>query len=94
MNPISTQLCIFIERKIERLEKKIIEQKFELELYSHKICLREKEYLIDNVFDISYRNATEEVGFLYLHTNEGVIPTLTKTDPKPFIESFRKVKQS
>ncbi|WP_078428970.1 hypothetical protein [Alkalihalobacterium alkalinitrilicum] len=93
MDPISTQHCIFVEQKIEYTKKLTIEKNFNIELYSDKIRLMDKELLLEHVFDISYRRATNEIGFLYLHTNQGVIPNLVKTNPTPFIDTFRKVKQ-
>ncbi|WP_209122843.1 hypothetical protein [Alkalihalobacillus sp. BA299] len=93
MDLISTHNCIEVEQKIEFTKKYTIEKNFDIELYSDKIRLKEKEFLLENVFDISYRKVTKEIGFLYLHTNQGVIPSLVKTDPISFIDNFRKIKR-
>ncbi|MFV8826841.1 hypothetical protein [Alkalihalobacterium sp. APHAB7] len=93
MKPIFTQVCIEVEQKIEYTKKYTVEKNFDMELFTDKIRSRDKEILLEHVFDISYRQATEKIGFLYLHTNQGVLPHLVKTNPTPFIDTFKKVKQ-
>jgi hypothetical protein len=77
-----------IQREINCLEQKKVEQERHLYLYNSKVVTKYREFTISDVFDMSYRTIGNEGGFLYLHTSKGVYSYKVKTDPKDFITAF------
>ncbi|CAM4513338.1 hypothetical protein FHS16_006060 [Paenibacillus endophyticus] len=63
----------------------VVNERF-IQLYPDKITTRYHEFLIRELFDISYRRLGSEEGFLYLHTKHGIFSYSIKTDPTGFIK--------
>ncbi|WP_456277745.1 hypothetical protein [Bacillus sp. AK128] len=89
---IYSQPYIKIERKIIRLEQQQIKSIEYIELYEDKIVTATNTFSLKNVYDVSYREMSEEFGCLYLHTNQGVFPYYVETTPDQFIGHFRTVR--
>ncbi|OMF25828.1 hypothetical protein BK133_21135 [Paenibacillus sp. FSL H8-0548] len=66
----------------------VIDERF-IHLYADKITTRYHEFLIRELFDISYRHLGSTEGFLYLHTKHGIFSFSIKTDPTGFIKVVR-----
>jgi hypothetical protein len=80
-----------VTRKIERNEQKTLEQEHDLKLYEDRIIVGQEQFAIQDVFDMSYRFQSTLYGFLYLHTNRGVVTFIIKKDPTVFINEYRKL---
>lgn len=94
MNALVTQRCIEVTQEIGILEKRIVETSFELELYEDRIQVKDDYFPLDSVFDISFRfpsNSTNSLGFLYLHTSQGISTFKIKTLPEDLIKEFKKL---
>ena len=93
MDPIARQACVQIRQEIGWTEKRIVEEWYDVVLYQDRIQYKEKEVLLKHVFDLSYRGSENNLGFLYLHTTNGVHSLYVKTAPSQLIDSFRKLKR-
>lgn len=91
MTFITSHPFIEMVRKIERTGQHTIEEEYELELYEDSIRSTYQHYRLNDVFDVSYRFTTGNYGFLYLHTNRGVISFMIKEDPHSFVEEYKKL---
>ncbi|ADU29669.1 hypothetical protein [Evansella cellulosilytica] len=78
-------------RVINSIEQKVIEKQFNIVLYKNKVVTEEKEFLLNHVFDITFHERKGELGFLYLHTNQGVFSFQVKVDPSAFIETYKNI---
>ncbi|MBM7661497.1 hypothetical protein JOC85_002300 [Bacillus mesophilus] len=63
-----------------------------MELHEDKIVTSANTFPLKNVFDVSYREMSEEYGCLYLHTSQGVFPYYTESTPAEFIDHFRNMR--
>jgi hypothetical protein len=91
MQIISSQPYIEISREIKWNRQHYIERKHHLHLYENKIITASEQFPIKDVFDISYRSLSESYGFLYLHTNKGVLSYTVRTNPHHFIGEYKKL---
>ncbi|MGF9695843.1 MULTISPECIES: hypothetical protein [Paenibacillus] len=80
-----------VQREVTGLAQEIKLNERSMILYSDKIVTKYREFSIKDVFDMSFRRIGNEGGFFYLHTSTGVYPYMVKIDPKPFIQSYRKM---
>lgn len=62
-------------------------------LYPDKIKTKHREFAMDEVFDMSYRQIGGEEGMLYLHTNQGVFTYNVRTNPAVMLEAFAEQKK-
>ncbi|WP_246942528.1 hypothetical protein [Bacillus pinisoli] len=85
---IYSQPYIKIERQIIRLEQKQIKRTEFMELYEDKIVTASKTFKLRDVYDVSYREMSDEYGFLYLHTNQGVFPYYVESIPDCFMQHY------
>ncbi|MDF0727388.1 hypothetical protein PY093_11890 [Cytobacillus sp. S13-E01] len=92
MGIIATQKYTIVTRVIESNQQKYIEEEKYLYLYLDRIVSTSHHFLLSDVFDMSYKKISAVVGFLYLHTNQGVFSYTVKTNPKPFIYEYKSVK--
>jgi hypothetical protein len=92
MDILYSQPYIKIERKIIKLEQQQIKSVELMNLYEDKIVTSSNTFLLENVYDVSYREMSGEYGFLYLHTNQGVFPYYIDTAPDPFIDHYRNIR--
>ena len=78
-----------INRTIEFNQQKSVKTEHRIMLYESKILTSSHQFKIENVFDISYRVLSEDSGFLYLHTNQGVFAFVVTSDPSSFMEKVK-----
>ncbi|MBM7703914.1 hypothetical protein [Metabacillus iocasae] len=91
MSILASQPYIIVTRSIQVTQQRYIETEQHLHLYKDKVVAHEKSFYIQHVFDMSYKPLSNDSGFLYLHTNQGVFPYQVKSSPHSFIETFRKL---
>ncbi|TFB21749.1 hypothetical protein E3U55_07925 [Filobacillus milosensis] len=84
-----------VRREIDHFnfEQKKIEQEHWVTLYEDRLVTEEKEYAIEQVFDLSYKMLSARYGFFYLHTTKGVTTLHIKKSPEEFIQKFRTVEK-
>lgn len=87
-----TQRYFTVTRKIVEGSQLVLHEEKYLRMYEDKITSCISTFLVSDVHDISYRKLTEELGILYLHTNQGLFPYKVKEEPQCFIEAFYKLK--
>ncbi|WP_239422115.1 hypothetical protein [Bacillus sp. CGMCC 1.16541] len=91
MTILASQPYIIITRSIEVTQQCYTETEQHLHLYQDKVVGHEKTFHIHHVFDMSFKPLSNQSGFLYLHTNQGVFSYQVKSNPQTFIETFRKL---
>ncbi|ALA51267.1 hypothetical protein CAY60_011065 [Shouchella clausii] len=93
MSKLATHRCIEVRQEIGLLKKQIVETSFDLALYPDRIETENASFPIGSVFDISYRlpSGESQLGFLYLHTSQGVVTYKIKQNPESFIKAFKKL---
>ncbi len=94
MKIISSQEFIMMERIIECNQQLNIEKVKHIHLYENYIQTTNKEFIIEDVLDISFKSSSTDYGILYLHTTQGLFPFHVKTDPTHFIQQFVRLKQN
>ncbi|MBM7583847.1 hypothetical protein JOC86_000384 [Bacillus pakistanensis] len=74
----------------------LVYQRFEykLELYKTGIITYSDSFPLHSVLDISFKPFTNGKGFMYLHTDRGLYSYHVSTEPKEFINEFKKLKSS
>jgi hypothetical protein len=90
---IASHPFITVSRKIDWNQQQYIEQELFLHLFEDHILSPSEKFLLDEVWDMSYRNSSCEFGFLYLHTNRGVFSFQVKSEPSHFINLYRDLKK-
>lgn len=90
MKPIEIQPYYKIERYVSSLEQKDVEDKRNLYLYDDKVVSKHREFSIEQIIDMSYREFGKTGGLLYLHTTHGVYSYNVKESPQRFINTFKK----
>jgi len=88
MNLLAEQPYIKVERQVTSINQTEIEHVRKMYLYDEKIVTRHREFLIEEVMDMSYRPIGGSGGLLYIHTIRGVFSYTVKTSPEPFIQIF------
>ncbi|MBN8210389.1 hypothetical protein JI666_16670 [Bacillus sp. NTK071] len=91
MDIIFTQPFVVVERKMGRTGQRTIEEEHAIELYEDRIRAGQEDFALQDVFDVSYRFTSELYGFLYLHTNRGVVSYMIKKDPSVFVLEYKKL---
>lgn len=86
--PLAEQDTVFIEQKIEWLEKKRVKHVSSLHLYEDRIESERHVYYLEDIFDLSYRWSEEQIGFLYIHTVFGIRTFHIHSSPEEFISAF------
>lgn len=96
MRLLATQKCVEIKQVITPIEKKITEFTFEMKLYDHKLVVKDESYPVTDIFDISYRTKKDDfsIGYIYLHTSQGVRTYHVKEDPTEFVQAYLQLKAS
>ncbi len=94
MNLLATQRCVEIRQEIGWTEKRIVETSFDLKLFEDQITTKDDTFPITSIFDISYRKKAEQgaMGFLYLHTSQGVKTYYIKEEPTSLVKAYQKLK--
>ncbi|WP_427182128.1 hypothetical protein [Paenibacillus sp. TC-CSREp1] len=80
-----------VQREVTGLTQEIEMNARTMTLYSDRIVTRYREFLITEVFDMSFRRMGDKGGFFYLHTSTGVYPYMVEIDPGPFMQTFHQV---
>ncbi|UII57615.1 hypothetical protein LS684_09385 [Cytobacillus spongiae] len=93
MKPIAKQVYIEVERGISGNQQYYIDQEHELILYQDRLESSNDTFYLQDVFDLSYRSLSQQIGFFYIHSNRGVYSFQVKKNPARFIESFKDVKR-
>ena len=88
MKPIAIQPYFKIRREVSSIEQRDIEEQRNLYLYDDKIITEHREFPMEQVLDVSYREFGKKGGLLYLHTLKGVFSYQVKSTPKSFIDAF------
>lgn len=94
MKLIGTQPYYKIQRQVSSVDQRDIEEQRHLYLYEDKIMTYHREFLLDQVLDMSYRAFGKQGGLLYLHTLKGVFSYQVKASPQPFIDAFKHLTES
>lgn len=92
MKLIASHPYIVVSRRIDWNEQHYVEQEHHLHLYEDQITSPAEKFLIDEIWDMSYKSSSTKVGFLYLHTNRGLYSFYVKSEPSQFINHYRKLK--
>ncbi|WP_236694087.1 hypothetical protein [Sporosarcina globispora] len=93
MRIIASQPFIIVSRSIDWNQQKYIEKELYLHLFEDHILSPTEKFLIDEVWDMSYRSSNCEIGFLYLHTNRGCLTFQVKSEPSQFINLYKDLKK-
>jgi hypothetical protein len=91
MRTIAAHPYFEVSRKIEDNIQSINETEHNLILSAEKIESSSKSFCIGNVYDMSYKTLNSSIGFLYLHTHQGIFSYYVKDNPSAFIEEYKKV---
>lgn len=80
-----------VEREVTGTEQRTVVHDRLMYLYGNKIITQYREFPIEEVFDISYRQMGIEGGLLYLHTKQGVFSYTINSDPVDFIKAYKEL---
>lgn len=89
MEWIARQRYVKVQRKVDSIEQRDIEQERFIYLYPDSVVTEYRSFPIQDVLDMSYRKIAGEGGLLYLHTAGGVFSYTVKTSPADFVQAFR-----
>ncbi|MCR2823598.1 hypothetical protein [Lederbergia panacisoli] len=94
MNSVNDEIIasityIKVKRTIEFNQQKYTKTEHSIDLYKNKISTSNHQFKNENVFDVTYKGFSDNFGFLYLHTNQGVFAFEVNTDPYHFVEKAR-----
>ncbi|WP_077329606.1 hypothetical protein [Virgibacillus siamensis] len=88
MKLIAKQPYVKVQRVVNSIEQKDIEEERVLYLYDEKVVSEHHEFPIQNILDMSYRTVGSKGGLLYLHTIKGIYSYTVKTSPEAFIGAW------
>ncbi|UQZ32761.1 hypothetical protein C2I18_03830 [Paenibacillus sp. PK3_47] len=88
---IATQPYYKIERVVSAGDLETIIHQRSLCLYPDRIVSAYREFIIEEIFDISFRDLGQGHGVLYLHTKQGVFPYTVEADAELFIAEVKKL---
>jgi hypothetical protein len=80
-----------VHREVSNGAQLTVKEARKLYLYKEKIKTKYREFRLEDVSDMSYKELGEEEGFLYLHTNQGVFPFMVSVNPQSFMDSYFKL---
>lgn len=89
MEEIARQPYYKIVRQLSSIKQEDIKEMREITLYTDRITTRHREFSLDEVLDMSYRNFGKKGGLLYLHTLRGVFSYHVDESPEEFIRIFK-----
>ncbi|MFD1039845.1 hypothetical protein ACFQ3N_15790 [Virgibacillus byunsanensis] len=93
MKLLVIQPYIKIQQEIIRNEKIETKQERNIHLYDEKITTRYREFSIEDVLDMSYRQVGGGGGLLYLHTSRGLFSYTVKESPEKLINAFKELSE-
>ncbi|WP_054939819.1 hypothetical protein [Paenibacillus ihuae] len=88
---IAIQAYYKVERIVSADNLETIIHRRALCLYPTRIVSAYREFLIDEIFDISFRDLGQGHGVLYLHTKQGVFPYTVETAVELFISEVKRL---
>lgn len=62
-----------------------------LDLYPDRMVTAYREFRIEEIFDISFRDLGQGHGVLYLHAKQGVFPYTVESDAELFISEVKRL---
>ncbi len=86
---IAQQPYVKVERQVNSTEQIDIERERTIYLYDNRVVTKHREFPIQDVFDMSFRQVAGKGGILYLHTSQGVFSYTVKSSPTNFIQLFK-----
>ena len=89
MDVIAKQPYIKMIRKVSSVKQIDIEHERYIQLFPDKIMTEHREFLLPDVFDLSFRKIGEEGGILFIHTNHSVYSYTVKSSPEAFIQTCK-----
>jgi hypothetical protein len=91
MQPIAQQRYYKIQREVDLLllEQRYVEQERIMYLFNDKVVTQYREFPLESIFDISYKEIGAEGGIMYLHTNHAVYSYNVKSSPESFIKAYK-----
>lgn len=84
---------MIVSRSIDWNKQYFQKREEQLLLLEDKIISHINEFLMDEIWDISYRASSSEFGFFYLHTNRGLFSFHVKAEPSEFINKYQRMKK-
>ncbi|WP_102347514.1 hypothetical protein [Bacillus sp. Marseille-P3661] len=93
MEIIFSQPFVKVLRTIENNQQHTIEQHKVMNLFEDKIIADSKLFYLKDVLDISYKAFSQDYGFLYLHTNQGLFSFVVRSEPHHFIKEYNRLKK-
>ncbi len=87
---IARQAYYKVERVVTADNLETVIHQRSLCLYPTRIVSAYREFLIEEIFDISFRDLGEGHGVLYLHTTQGVFPYTVETAAELFIDEVKR----
>jgi hypothetical protein len=94
MKIIASLPYMVVSRSINWNKQYYKEREEQLLLAENKVITHTNEFLIDEIWDVSYRASNSENGFFYLHTNRGLFSYHVKTKPFQFMNMYREIKKT
>lgn len=93
MKIIASLPYMIVSRSIDWNKQYFQKREEQLLLLEDKIISHINEFLMDEIWDISYRASSSEFGFFYLHTNRGLFSFHVKAEPSEFINKYQRMKK-
>lgn len=88
---IATQPYYKIERIVTADNLETIIHRRSLHLYPDRIASAYREFLIEEIYDISFKDLGQGHGVLYLHTKQGVFPYTVESAVELFISEVKRL---
>ncbi|ARD48955.1 hypothetical protein SporoP37_12755 [Sporosarcina sp. P37] len=82
---------VSIQRVVDRLEQSYQKSYHSISLFHNRITTSSRTFLLEHVFDLSYRPFSGQTGLFYLHTREGVFAFEVVEEPAHFISLFKQI---
>lgn len=86
---IMRQLYFTVTRRIINHSQEIIHKEAFLTMYEDKIETENVIFYMKEIYDLSYRKLTSDLGFLYIHTSKGMFPFKVFEEPSEFIRLYK-----
>ncbi|MBD1380554.1 hypothetical protein [Metabacillus arenae] len=94
MKELASQTFVIVKRIVEWDRQIYKETEYSLLLFEDRVISHHHQFLLRDVFDMSFKPMSGKYGFLYLHTNQGVFAYQVLTHPQAFIDTFKSLKKS
>lgn len=88
---LSTIQYTVVERFIENFEQQKKEFHYTLSLTRTAVYSNSHHFLLETLFDVSFKPLSNGQSFLYLHTNQGLFSFIISSNPEKFIQTFKSI---